>query len=208
MFFVFACRYTIVDRFAFFLPFYCIVAMLIGLGAHEFVNWGSPHRPLLGGASPTLLLAFAVLPVAVYAVAPGLAQRMRLSLGTRQDIPYRNDYEYFLRPWRTGYTGAERFAREALEGVEPNAVICADTTTVAPLLYAQEVKGLRPDVKIVTGVARSPGAPRVEEQTLGSLLEQRPVYTVSRQPGYCPAFILDKYQLAEAGVLWRIARAP
>ncbi len=182
LFFVFASRYTIVDRFAFFLPFYCIVAMLIGLGAFQLAT----H---FGGASPTLLAAFAVLPVAVYGAAPELARRSNLSLGTRQDIPYRNDYEYFLRPWRTGYTGAEDFAREALERAEPNAVICADTTTVAPLLYVQEVKGLRPDVKIVTGVAHSPGAPRVEEQTLGPMLEQRPVYIVSKQPGYCPAFI-------------------
>ncbi len=199
-FFVFACRYTIVDRFAFFLPFYCLVAILIGLGAHQLVA-------RFGGASP-ILLTFALLPIVVYATAPGLAQRLNFSLGTRRDIPYRNDYEYFLRPWRTSYTGAERFAREALETAEPNAVICADTTTVAPLLYVQEVKGLRPDVKIVTGVAHSPGAPRVEEQTIEPLLAQRPVYIVSRRPGYCPAFILDRYQFAEAGVLWRVARAP
>ena len=201
LFFAFASRYTIVDRFAFFLPFCCMVAMLIGLGAHELVA-------RFGRASPALLTAFAVLPVAVYAAAPELAQRLNLSLGTRQDVPYRDDYEYFLRPWRTGYAGAERFAREALETAEPNSVIRADTTTVAPLLYVQEVKGLRPDVQIVTGVARSPGAPRVEEQTLGRLLEQRPVYIVSRQPGYCPAFIRDRYRLAEAGVLWRIVPAP
>jgi hypothetical protein len=200
LFFVFACRYTIVDRFAFFLPFHCMAALLIGLGALELVT-------RFGRASP-ILLVFALLPVAVYAAAPALAQRLNLSLGTRQDISYRNDYEYFLRPWRTGYIGAERFAREALETAEPNALICADTTTVAPLLYVQEVKGLRPDVKIVTGVARSPGVPRIEEQTLGPLLEQHPVYIVSRQRGYCPAFILDRYQLTKAGVLWRIVRAP
>jgi len=155
-----------------------------------------------------VLLACAVLPVAVYAAAPGMAQRLNVSLGTRQDIPYRNDYEYFLRPWRTGYTGAERFAREALETAEPNAVICADSTTVAPLLYVQEIQGLRPDVKIVTGVARSPGAPHLEAQTFGQLLERRPVYLVSRQPGYCPAFILDGYRCAKAGVLWQVARTP
>jgi hypothetical protein len=210
LFFVFASRYTIADRFAFFLPFYCLAAAVIGLGVHELVGWGLPHQPGPGGASPTLLLiaVSAVLPVVAYAVAPELAQRLHLSIRTRQDIPYRNDYEYFLRPWRTGYTGAERFAREALETAEPNAIICADTTTVAPLLYVQEVKGLRPDVKIVTGLARSRGAPRVDEQTIGQLLEQHPIYVVSKQPGYCPAFVLGKYQLAQAGVLWRVARTP
>ncbi len=116
LFFLFACRYTVVDRFAFFLPFYCVVAVVVGVGVYELVGWGLSHRRRFGGASPTLLVAaFSLLPVAVYALLPTLAQRLHLSLGTRQDIPYRNDYEYFLRPWRTGDTGAQRFAREALE---------------------------------------------------------------------------------------------
>jgi len=201
LFFLFACRYTIVDRYAFFLPFYCLAAVMIGLGAHELVRWGLPHGvPLIAG--------FAVLPIVIYAAAPRLAQRMDLALGTRQDIPYRNDYEYFLRPWRTGYTGAERFAREALEAAEPNAIIWADSTTVAPLLYVQEVKGLRADVKVVAGAARSRGAPQVDEQTLGPLLAEHPVYVVSRRPGYCPAFLLARYELAQAGVLWRVVRTP
>lgn len=199
LFFVFAARYTITDRYAFFLPFYCIVALMIGLGVHEVVRWGLP--------CPTVLVAaFALLPIAVYAVAPGLAQRGNLSLGTRQDIPYRNDYEYFLQPWRTGYTGAERFARAALETAESNAIVCADSTTVAPLLYVQEVKGVRPDVKVVAGIVSSQGAPRVNERTVEGLLDERPVYVVSKQRGYCPAFILGEYSLAEAGVLWRVTK--
>jgi hypothetical protein len=207
LFFIFAARYTVPDRFAFFLPFYCVVAVVIGVGAQEFVGWGLPHRCLSGGASPTLL-AFAVLPVAVYALMPSLTQRANLSLGTRQDIPYRNDSEWFLRPWRTGDTGAERFAHAALDTAEPNSTICADSTTVAPLLYVQEVQGLRPEVKIVGGIARSRGAARIDEQTLAQLLGEHPVYVVSRCPGYCPAFILARYELAQAGILWRVVPTP
>jgi hypothetical protein len=207
LFFAFAARYTVADRFAFFLPFYCVVAIVIGVGAQEFVGWGWPHRCLSGGASPTLLV-FAVLPVAMYALMPSLAQRASLSLGTRQDIPYRNDYQYFLRPWRTGDTGAQRFACEALETAKPNSTICADSTTVAPLLYMQEVQGLRPDVKIVAGIARSQDAPRVDEQTMEQLLKEHPVYVVSGRPGYCPAFVCARYELARAGVLWRVVPRP
>jgi hypothetical protein len=198
LFFVFAARYTVPDRYAFFLPFYCLAAVMIGVGVHEITRQGRP--------CPVVLVAvFALLPVAVYALAPGLAQRWNLSLGTRQDIPYRNDYRYFLWPWRTGYMGAERFAQAALGTARPNAVICADSTTVAPLLYVQEVQGVRPDVKIA-GIVSSRGAPRVNEQTVEELMKERPVYVVSKQRGYCPAFILEKYSLAEAGVLWRVAK--
>ena len=55
-----------------------------------------------------------------------------------------------------------------------------------PLLYVQEVENLRPDVKIVAAVVRSPGAPRVEEGTMAQLLDEHPVYVVSRRPGIAP----------------------
>jgi hypothetical protein len=198
LFFVFAARYTVTDRYAFFLPFYCVVAMVIGLGVQEVLRRSWP-------CSTILVAVFALLPVAVYAVAPGLAQHWSLSLWTRQDIRYRNDYEYFLRPWRTGDTGAERFAREALETAEPNAIVCADSTTAAPLLYVQEIKGVRPDVKIVAGIVSSRGAPRVDEQTVEELIKEHPIYVVSKRSGYRPAFLHGNYSLIEAGVLWRVA---
>jgi hypothetical protein len=151
-----------------------------------------------------LILFFSLLPVPVYAYAPSLAAKMQLDLGTRGDIPYRDDYKYFLQPWKTGYDGAERFAKQALEAVENNAVIYADSTTVAPLLYVQEVKGARPDVKIVSGTAKSKDAPRFDKTTIERLLQDGPIYVVSPKPGYCPAFVLDNYELVQAGLLWRV----
>ncbi len=198
LFFLFAFRYTISDRYAFFIPFYGMVAVVIGLGAHEV------RSRISGRLMPCAIVACAFVPVGVYAVAPALAQHLHVQIGTRQDIPYRNDYEYFLQPWKMADTGAERFAREALESVEGNAIICADTTTIGPLLYVQEVKGGRPDVKVVTGIARSQAAPTVNERTIGTLLETHPVYVVSKKPGYGPAFLLDRYEFVEAGVLWRV----
>jgi hypothetical protein len=38
------------------------------------------------------------------------------------------------------------------------------------------------------------------------LLGEHPVYVVSRRTGYCPAFLLARYEFAEAGVLWRVVR--
>jgi hypothetical protein len=198
LFFVFAVRYTISDRYAFFIPFYTTVAVVMGWGVREL------QLRLHRRTAPCLVAVLSLLPMIAYATVPQVAERMKLPLGTRHDIPYRNDYVYFLQPWRTGYTGAQRFATEALETVRENAIIYADTTTVAPLLYAQEVKGFRPDVNIVTGIAGSRGAPRVNERTLGQLLESHPVYVVSRKPGYGPDFILENYELLEAGVLWRV----
>lgn len=198
LFFVFAFRYTIEDRYAFFIPFYCMAAIFIGIGAHLLQQ--RVNRP----AFAYLLLIFSLLPVGVYAVVPTLGEKSKLNIGTRSDIPYRNDYKYFLQPWKTGYNGTERFADEALGVVETNAVILADGTTVGPLVHAQEVKGKRPDVKIVSAVVSSKGAPDVNGSTIGQLLGDKPVYVVSKQAGYCPAFVLENYDLTQSGPLWRV----
>jgi hypothetical protein len=201
LFFLFAFRYTVPDRYAFFIPFYCMVSILIGLGVsllQEHVN----RRVII-----FLVLAFSLVPVGVYAAAPLVAEKMHLIVGTRDDIPYRDNNEYFLWPWKTGYTGADRFADEALGLVGGNAVIYADITTVAPLLLAQQVKGKRPDVKIISGTVNSENAPRFDEHTMGQLLSDKSIYVVSPKPGYCPAFILEDYDFIRAGVLWRVVES-
>lgn len=199
LFSAFAFRYTVSDRYAFFIPFYGMVSIFIGLGVHLV------QTRVRRTAALCLIGAFSLLPAATYAIAPELARRTEFPIETRGDIPYRDDYQYFLRPWKTGDAGAQRFATEALETVENNAIIVADTTTVAPLLYVQEVQGVRPEVKIVTGIVSSEGAPAYDPQTLMNLAASRPMYVVSRRPRYCPRFILEQYRLVEAGVLWKVA---
>ena len=201
LFFLFAFRYTVPDRYAFFIPFYCLVSILIGLGTDTLRSQKNLKVPVF------LVLLLCMLPVAVYAALPTLARKMQLNIGTRNDIPHRDDYEYFLRPWKTGYKGAELFANEALDLPEDNAVIYADTTTVGPLLYLQEVKGKRPDLKIVSGTVNSKESPKFNEQTIGQLLEAGPVYVVSPRPGYCPQFVLDQYNLVRTGILWQVVES-
>ncbi|MHC4518691.1 MAG: protein O-mannosyl-transferase family, partial [Planctomycetota bacterium] len=194
LFFAFAFRYTVSDRYAFFIPFYALVSSAVGMGAHA-VQQRIRHRVIL-----VAMAGSALLPVAVYAAAPRLAARTDMAIGTRADLGYRDDYTFFLRPWKTGYRGAERYAFEVLESAAPDAVIYADTTTIAPLLYVQEVKGKRPDVKIVTGIVRSAGAPPCTEEAFQKCIDAYPVYVTSDQPGYAPAFVLNKYDLLKSGL--------
>ena len=202
LFLVFAFRYTVSDRYAFFIPFYAVAAVIIGLGTHRI------RERLPRQATAMLVVAFALLPPAVYAAAPAVARRMTLDIGTRADIACRDDYAYFLRPWKTGDAGAERFARDALEAAGPDAVIYADTTTVAPLLLVQEVEGRRPDVHVVTGIIGSRGAPPYDAELFEQLLASRPVYVTSDRQGYAPPFVLGQYDLRRAGPLWQVVAPP
>ena len=207
LFLLFASRYTVADRYAFFIPFYIVSAILIGLGLAVIQDkLALSDRRFSGQRLKSLVLALAVCPVAVYALAPSVFKQEGVTLNTRGDIPYRDDVTYFLRPWKTGYHGADRFAREVLAQVEPNAVIYADTTTVGPLLIRQQTEHQREDVTIVNGAVHSPGASILTAQALDRLLIHRSVYVVSDLPGYCPAFIREHYPLYPKGLLKQVGK--
>jgi hypothetical protein len=198
LFLLFACRYTVVDRYAFFIPFYCMVSIFVGLGAHHLLNRARSR------AFAIAVLLMMVLPIAAYAIAPVAAEKRGLSIGTKREIPYRNDYDYFLRPWRTGYRGARRFADEALDMVEKNAVIYCDGTTVYPLLCIQQAYGKRDDVQIVSARHSSENAPHLNENTAADLVRNSALYVVSPVKGYCPTFLLERYDFVGQGLLWKV----
>jgi hypothetical protein len=195
--FMFAFRYGVLDRWAFFLPFYCLAAVLIGLGAHMFFNHSNRRTAVVA------VLLFALLPIPVYALAPTVAKKAYKALGQRRQVPYRDEYTYWFQPWKTGYRGAERFANEALDTVEENAVIYA-YTDVYPLLYVQEVKGKRTDVKIISNYNSSKGAPAFNQETIVQLMKDSAVYVSPLVKDYCPEFLSDNYDFVRAGILWRV----
>jgi hypothetical protein len=145
-----------------------------------------------------------MLPIPIYIVAPIVAEKVRFRLPTKREIPYRNEYVWFLRPWQTGYDGAERFAKEALSGTEKDSIIIADGTTVYPIWYVQTIKAMRPDVKVLSfdKSYQNPIAFPTQD-TIGQLMANHVVYVVSPVAGYCPRFLLDQYNFVRTGVLWR-----
>ena len=199
LFLVFAFRYTVPDRYAFFLPFYFVASVFVGVGMYVFFRHYSRKVHTI------LIFVFALLPLAAYEFVPSAAERLKIDLGTKRTIPYRNDYTYFLRPWQRGNDGAERFAREALEGVENGAIIIADGTTVYPLWYLQEIKGLRKDVEIISehsNYRNRISVPSVD--TIVELMAERTVYVVSPDAGYCPDYLLEGYDFIRAGPIYRV----
>lgn len=201
LFLLFAFRYKVVDRHAFFLPFYCMVAVVIALGADWIIVRSRTAKVSV------LLLVLAILPVLVYAVTPEIARKYYPSLGERRQRPYRDEYTYWLQPWKTGYTGAERFAVEALRNVEDNAVVYAGTTDVHTLLYVQQVKGVRDTVMVVSAYDNSVHPLDFNADTLPTLLEQHPVYVVSTRRGYRPGFLDEGYVFKRQGLLYRVLKS-
>ena len=199
LFFVFAFRYTVPDRYAFFIPFYCLASVFIGAGIHLFLE-RYPRKLYV-----TLILVFAFLALPVYEIVPTVAQRLKVDLGTKRTIPYRNEYKHFLQPWQMTNHSPELFAGEALKCVESEAIIIADGTTVYPLWYLQEVKGINAEAKVVSmhGSYKNPiEFPTVD--TIGTLMADSTVYVVSPVGGYCPDFLLERYDFVETGPIYRV----
>ncbi|MHC4791844.1 MAG: hypothetical protein ACYS8Y_10500 [Planctomycetota bacterium] len=200
LFFIFAFRYTVIDRYAFFIPFYCIGSVVGGLGLSLITQ---PKLKILR----LIVFVFILLPIPTYIIAPWLAQKVHFKLPTKRTTPCRNDYTWFLRPWKTGYNGTEQFANEAFALVEKNAVIYADGTTVYALLYAQEIKNQNPDIRIVSSHPNRKNPIELNEQTVPRLLQETSIYVVSPVTGYCPQFLLDQYEFKQVGILWKVVES-
>jgi hypothetical protein len=184
------------------MPFYFLVCILIGVGFDLLV--ARPNRKVLGW----IVVVLALLPIPTYVIAPAIAQETDFKLPTKRNIPYRNDYTWFLQPWRTGCRGPEKFAEEVFNTVGGDAVVYADGTTVYALLYAQEVKKQRSHIKIVSSHPNRKDPVVFNEQTVPRLLEETSVYVVSKVPGYCPQFLLERYEFKQAGAVWKVLKRP
>ncbi|GAI23032.1 unnamed protein product, partial [marine sediment metagenome] len=171
---------------------------LIGVGFNSLVT--QPTRKILRW----IVLILALLPIPTYVIAPVIAEKMQFKLPTKREIPYRNDYIWFLRPWKTGYHDPEQFADEVFNTVEDNAVVYADGTTVYPLLYAQEIKSRHSNIKIVSFHPNRKNPLVFNEQTVPKLLAETSVYVVSPLAGYCPDYLLKRYDFIKAGPIYRV----
>ncbi len=200
IFLLFAFRYTVPDRYAFFIPFYCMVAILIGVGFEVFMS--RHNRSALG----KMALILTLLPIPVYAIAPHIAEKAHFVIPSKREIPYRNNYTWFLQPWEQGYDGPEKFARKALETAHKPAVIIADGTTIYPLWYVQTFKDEGRDVKVVSnhGSYQSPIS-FPTEQNIEQLLTNYSIYVVSPVRGYCPQFLLERYDFVQNDGIWKIS---
>ena len=194
LYLLFAFRYTVADRYAFFIPFYIIFALLMGVGVYIIQN----------RFTGILVIVLSIIPIFIYLNAPVWARQMNFSLGTRNDIAFRNDYDYFLKPWKTGQNSAEQFARTALDQVSANALIYADMTTVTPLLITQQINKYRIDVSLISELLSSPDAPVLNADTVAGLLQERDIYVVSYKKGNCPGFIRNNYRFVRSGILWQV----
>ncbi|MFQ5501602.1 MAG: protein O-mannosyl-transferase family [Phycisphaerae bacterium] len=198
--FVFAFRYLVPDQFVFFMPCYVLFSLFIGL-AVPCVIGRATSRTVVG-------IILALLPIAVYEIAPAALTRFDISIGVKRHIPFRDTHAYFIRPRKNGETSASQFARAAFEQAGPDGLLIAGSTIHNMLVYVRDVEGLGRGVTLTSGPDTTPVAPVIElsPETLAPFVERGAAYVCSSASGYVPRWIMDAYDLEPAGIIFRLRR--
>jgi len=207
VYFLWAARYKVLDQFSFFVPFYALASVMIGIGAEAIVR-------SRGVWSRWALVALALVPIVVYAALPEVVRRAGFVF-FRRELPYRDPYTYFLRPWKCGDDSARRFAEETLAALPLGAVLMPAHTPAMPLRCVHDLEGMRPDVVLVDayGVLLDPSTGRYwygDENLLPELYEAgRRAFVVSAHSRYNPKWVTKFCRLEPFGLIFEVKpRAP
>ncbi len=122
---VFVMRYSIQDLYTYFVPVCALTAFWFGWGLHTLLR----GRRSIGHYVTALLVVNALLPIAVYFAFPIVAERQGWLRGQLRDLPFRNEYHHFFRPWRHNDPSLEQFPKALLAATGPNGWALAGTTT-------------------------------------------------------------------------------
>jgi hypothetical protein len=191
-----AIHYDVPDQYTFFIPSLVLISILIGLGTARFRSWGMADATT-NTAAPrgrdrlrdVLLVAAAAAPALVYVPLPKIMRDLNAPLGVQRELPFRDDYAYFLHPWKTGENGPLRFAHRVIEILPPGSVIIADSTAVRPLHYLDLTGRWPASIRVFP----PPGGgdenfPRPDD--LAAELAAGRVFVVTPREKYCPDWLL------------------
>ncbi|MBX3395365.1 MAG: DUF2723 domain-containing protein [Phycisphaerae bacterium] len=215
--FVFAFRYLVPDQFVFFTPCYVITALAIASGSIALARGERLNRDdraevtaysdvTFKPAIRFMLTAFALMPVAIYVLAPFALDRFKIDIGAKRDIPYRDTLRYFIQPWKNGETSATRFAEAAFAIAQPDGLIYADTTIKNVLVYYRDIVGRYPGVTLTTGHDTIPLPPVIDRtpEAVEPFVLAGKAFVCSDLPDYVPLWMRERFRLIPSGILFRI----
>ena len=193
-----AIRYDVQDQYTFFIPAIVMIGVFIGLGADRFLT----ARRMRWAP---LIIVGALLPAVAYAVAPRVLPQIGFKLPVKRELPFRDEYTYFLQPWKTGYDGALHFAEKVRDLLPSPSIVVADITAARPLEYLRETGRWRDGIRIVRFQELAPDDPKVTPEYLAADLAAGRVYVITPQRGYVPKWMMERCTFEPCGIIWHVA---
>ncbi|HRX86469.1 MAG TPA: DUF2723 domain-containing protein [Phycisphaerae bacterium] len=200
---LFGARYHVADQYTFLVHAYLFVALGIAVGAER---WLARFR---GAPMRAAVVVLAVTGPMLYALAPALARRVHPRfLDSIRAIPHRDEYAWFLQPWRVGDHGAADFAREILHALPANAFLYADRTVREPLEYVQASEHLRTDIRLIGAQQRSASdRPGFTAQDAADAVTHGTLFTTEDKPAYLPDWLIaPQWGFERDGPVYRVVR--
>jgi len=132
---LFFVRYPVPDQFMFILPTLVMLGLLGCVGLNVLADLTKPRwRAIL---IALMLVSAVAQPIAYISVSRFVQQN--IGPIRKRQLPFRNETDYWLTPWKHNKGSAEKFAELALQTAAPDGVILADGTSVYPLLVVQRL---------------------------------------------------------------------
>lgn len=207
-FFGFAARYDVPDQYTFLTHSHIFFAMFLAVGLDQVLG---ANR---GFGMKSLAILLCCLAPMVYASVPQIGEKhlARWVKFPKRVLPYRDPYRWFLQPWRCGYDGAARYARESLKSLPQDAVLLIDSTAGRPIDVIQGSESLRLDVAIPMQRFDRPWQRSIEldKAETDRLVDEGLLYsTGTRNPKNFGTWLAgDEYTLEPFGHLYKIKHAP
>lgn len=201
-------------KYTFYISDYAVLSILVGYGSFIFINYLKNKGYSLAKVFSMIIALVIFLPLLLYNITPYTFKALGIDLLHARTIPYRDNETYFLNPSKRGYTGAARYAEEALNAATLNSIIIADHTPYTVLKYFQEIKGIKKDIMIIPpGVRRI----RTEEGKIKFLIitkeiveqyyGERNIYLADMEKRYYRMDSLkNDYDFMPEGVLYRVIK--
>lgn len=193
-----AVHYNVPDQYAFFMPAIVLMAVLIGFGADRLLADSHVFR-----RDAVLFVLGALFPVLVYPVLPTIVRASGYYMGVVRKVPYRDAHDYYLRPWRTGYTGAQQFIEE-IRQLPDGSYLLTDTTIAQPVYYYQVLDEWNPRVYVWPTLRTHHDALKPTREDVAEYLDDGRLFVTSLKQGYAPDWIREEFTAERYGCLYRI----
>jgi hypothetical protein len=194
---LFAMAYNVPDQQSFFVPVYAMAAPLIGLGANLVLrssqSWGRAF-------------VLAVLVIPIYATLPTLLKNPAIAKPLRipapsQTVTYRDPYEFYLIPWKTGRHNERRYIEEVLAILPEEGIFLGTSTIHDGMRAVQVVEGRHPRLRL--GISNESLAENLQQSDGGSRWLQ-PVYLWAPRGSGIPQAIGDHCRYIHRGLVWEV----
>ncbi len=202
-------------NYTFYIHDYVIFSIAIGCGLERvllFIRRSPPVMPPstqgTGKFFPEkfMVILLFITPITMYTLTPRLAKRFNIDLIHGRSLTHRDNNDYFLNPNKRGYRGPSDYADIILKRAEQTgAIVIADFTPCAVLMYFNQVRGLGPNVEVVytTDAGTAPDYDLFD--FVEKNIDKRPIYLTDLRPdSYNLTNVEKKYTFREWKPVWEI----